>query len=71
MNKKDLDKKKFEAQLKILDFIKERGYTYTIEAVIGSYILYVKPKKYTCYSMQEIMKNVGGYVRLIADGVEY
>ena len=62
----DLDKLKFEATIKVMKFVKERGYTYSIEEIVGSYILYVKPQKYYSYSMRDIMENVGIEVKLLS-----
>ena len=52
-----MDKEK--ARKKIEEFILKRGYTYTVESLIESYLEYYKKGYYISFTTKDCIKNLG------------
>jgi hypothetical protein len=59
-----------EAINNIEDFVKERGYTYTVEQMLDSYVKYYKNGWYISHSMKDCVKHLGQELELLSEGME-
>ena len=63
MDNKTQNQKNFIKVYKTIEeFIKERGYTYSVGDIYDFYINYIKVGQYVPYSITDIMDNVGEHV---------
>lgn len=56
---------KENARKNIEDFITKRGYTYTVESLIASYLNYYKQGYYVSYTAKDCIKNLENELEIL------